>query len=129
MQGEVPAGYDVERLDAVCRKYGISVLLVFGSVARGEATPSSDVDLLYDLRGEALLDHVEPEIRSLDAEPALKADYERWSSARAAFNGALAARDPEAVAQGWQRGYVRGDGPVGFHRTSGGCGRPELQFS
>lgn len=51
----VPAGYDVERLDAVCRKYGISVLLVFGSVARGEATPSSDVDLLYDLRPGARL--------------------------------------------------------------------------
>ena len=51
----VPAGYDAERLDAVCRKYGISVLLVFGSVARGEATPSSDVDLLYDLRPGARL--------------------------------------------------------------------------
>jgi predicted nucleotidyltransferase len=55
MRDEVPAGYDAERLGAVCRKYGISVLLVFGSVARGEATPSSDVDLLYELRPGARL--------------------------------------------------------------------------
>lgn len=46
---------DVDRLDAVCRRYGISTLLVFGSVARGESTPSSDIDLLYDLRPGARL--------------------------------------------------------------------------
>jgi uncharacterized protein len=46
---------DVERLSAVCEEYGIAVLLVFGSVARGEATPSSDIDLLYQLRPGARL--------------------------------------------------------------------------
>ncbi|MBW0116873.1 nucleotidyltransferase family protein [Pseudonocardia abyssalis] len=46
---------DVERLDEVCRRYGISTLLVFGSVARGDSTPAGDVDLLYDLRPGARL--------------------------------------------------------------------------
>ena len=40
---------DRKRLRDVCRRYGIAELLVFGSVARGDATPSSDLDLLYVL--------------------------------------------------------------------------------
>ncbi|MEV6359578.1 nucleotidyltransferase family protein [Nocardia asteroides] len=31
----------------LCAQYGVTELAVFGSVARGEATDSSDVDLLY----------------------------------------------------------------------------------
>lgn len=46
---------DVDRLDAVCRQYGIAALFVFGSVARGEAASASDVDLLYDLEPGARL--------------------------------------------------------------------------
>ena len=37
------------RLAAVCSRYGIARLMIFGSVARGTADPSSDVDILYDL--------------------------------------------------------------------------------
>lgn len=40
---------DRARLDALCRRFGIARLDVFGSVARGEAGPGSDVDLLYEL--------------------------------------------------------------------------------
>jgi uncharacterized protein len=35
------------RLADLCRKYGIAELSVFGSVARGDARPDSDIDLLY----------------------------------------------------------------------------------
>jgi uncharacterized protein len=35
------------QLSELCRKYGIAELSVFGSAARGEARPDSDVDLLY----------------------------------------------------------------------------------
>lgn len=35
------------RLAELCRKYGIAELSVFGSVARGDAQPDNDVDLLY----------------------------------------------------------------------------------
>jgi uncharacterized protein len=35
------------RLAELCRKYGIAELSVFGSIARGDERPDSDVDLLY----------------------------------------------------------------------------------
>ena len=35
------------QLAELCKKYGIAELAVFGSVARGDERPDSDVDLLY----------------------------------------------------------------------------------
>ncbi|MEU6647616.1 nucleotidyltransferase family protein [Saccharomonospora sp. NPDC046836] len=35
------------QLAGLCRKYGIAELAVFGSAARGELRPQSDVDILY----------------------------------------------------------------------------------
>jgi predicted nucleotidyltransferase len=40
---------DAAQLAGVCRRYGIARLDVFGSVSRGEAGPSSDIDVLYEL--------------------------------------------------------------------------------
>jgi len=37
----------------IARKYGISRVFVFGSVARGDESPQSDVDFLVDLQGGA----------------------------------------------------------------------------
>ena len=37
-----------ELLDAVCRKYRVRELAVFGSVARGQAGKNSDVDLYVE---------------------------------------------------------------------------------
>lgn len=37
------------RIAALCQRYGIAELSVFGSVARGDDGPGSDVDLLYVL--------------------------------------------------------------------------------
>ena len=46
----VPEGIvDGGRLAAVCSRYGVGRLVIFGSVARGTAGPSIDVDILYDL--------------------------------------------------------------------------------
>jgi uncharacterized protein len=36
-----------DQIAELCRHYGIAELSVFGSVARGENRPDSDVDLLY----------------------------------------------------------------------------------
>jgi predicted nucleotidyltransferase len=42
----------------LCAKYGASNVRVFGSVARGEADESSDIDLIVDFDPErSLLDH------------------------------------------------------------------------
>lgn len=41
---------DEAALAAICDKYGIAELKVFGSRARGTARPGSDVDVLYALR-------------------------------------------------------------------------------
>lgn len=44
---------DEEKLRDICRRWGIAELSVFGSVARGEADPDSDVDLLYVFEPDA----------------------------------------------------------------------------
>ena len=36
------------RLEALCRKYGVARLSLFGSASRGEMTPESDVDLMVE---------------------------------------------------------------------------------
>lgn len=46
---------DESRLAEICARYGIGRIEVFGSVARGEATSTSDIDLLYELRPGARL--------------------------------------------------------------------------
>lgn len=46
---------DVDRVAEICRRYGVGRLDVFGSVGRGDATPDSDVDVLYELAPGARL--------------------------------------------------------------------------
>ncbi len=46
---------DEARLAQICEQYGIAELSVFGSVARGEAQPNSDMDVLYTLRPDRRL--------------------------------------------------------------------------
>ena len=52
MDGQV---VDAARLERVCRRFGVAELAVFGSVARGDTTPDSDIDLLYELAPGARL--------------------------------------------------------------------------
>jgi hypothetical protein len=59
----------------------------------------------------AQLDDVRPRIASLDEDPDLKAANREWRQSRSAFLARLAAGEPETVKQGWQRYYVRGEGP------------------
>ena len=48
-----------QQILSVAAKHGASNIRVFGSVARGQAGPSSDVDLLVDMRADhSLLDRV-----------------------------------------------------------------------
>ncbi|MBN8713781.1 MAG: nucleotidyltransferase domain-containing protein [Xanthomonadales bacterium] len=38
-----------DQINAACRRYGARRIRVFGSVARGEERPDSDIDFLVDL--------------------------------------------------------------------------------
>ena len=55
-------GLDTDTIVAVGRRHGASFLAVFGSAARGETLPASDVDLLASFsRQKSLLDLVQIE--------------------------------------------------------------------
>jgi len=68
-----------------------------------------------------LIESVEPEIRSLDTDPALRAAYAAFVDSRRAFNRELAEPGSEAQRQQWQKDYFRGRGAVATappdHRT------------
>jgi hypothetical protein len=55
-----------------------------------------------------MLDGVQPRIRRLEDNPALKQEHDAWGASRADFNARLARSEPQAVAEGWQRTYVHG---------------------
>lgn len=55
MPPQLDLGLDRDRLDDICRRYGVARLDVFGSVSRREADPDSDVDVLYELMPGARL--------------------------------------------------------------------------
>lgn len=43
------------QLNSIARKHGIAKVYIFGSVARGDATPKSDVDFLLEMQKDASL--------------------------------------------------------------------------
>jgi predicted nucleotidyltransferase len=43
----------VEKLSEICRKYQVRELSVFGSAARGDMRPDSDIDLLVEFEPDA----------------------------------------------------------------------------
>ena len=44
--------FDVDKLIEICRRYGVSRIGIFGSMARGDDTPESDIDLLVEYSAE-----------------------------------------------------------------------------
>lgn len=58
-----------------------------------------------------MIESVEPEFKSLDTDPELKAAFAAWNLSRTKFNDDLKAEDTEAVKKGWQKEYFRGNSP------------------
>jgi hypothetical protein len=56
---------------------------------------------------------LEPQIRSLDSEPGLRAAFESWSKSRNDFQKWVRDTDPKAPADKWQKLYYRGLRPDG----------------
>jgi predicted nucleotidyltransferase len=46
---------DPRKVERICKANGITRLTLFGSTARGEATPRSDIDLIAELPADATL--------------------------------------------------------------------------
>jgi len=61
----------------------------------------------------AILDSIEPVIRDLSDDPELAAACKAWGNSRLEFNARLLRKEPEAIREGWQRSYVRGENPYG----------------
>ncbi len=52
MDAQTPAlPFDLDRLIEICRRNDVSRIGLFGSLARGEDTPESDIDLLVEFSG------------------------------------------------------------------------------
>jgi hypothetical protein len=76
-------------------------------------------------RGE--LEAVRPEIRTLESEPELHAQYESWSASRGAFNADLHKEGSEAQALKWQKNYYKGLDPAG-QTAAGGDHRTRVRL-
>jgi hypothetical protein len=48
---DVPVG----KIQEICRRYGVKEMAVFGSAARGEMGPGSDIDIMVELAPDSQL--------------------------------------------------------------------------
>jgi len=60
-----------------------------------------------------ILDEIQPRLKNLAENPALKKAHDAWRDSRLAFQARVSRGDPEAVGQGWQRHYIQGRDPSG----------------
>ncbi len=59
------------------------------------------------------LESVQPRLRHISSDAELQEDYRQWNISRSEFIKKLNAKDPDTVATGWQRHYMRGEPPSG----------------
>jgi hypothetical protein len=56
----------------------------------------------------AVLDDIQPRLLKLEDTPELKVEHDAFNESRRTFNKKLKMLEPSAVAQGWQKHYIRG---------------------
>ncbi len=59
------------------------------------------------------LEQIEPKLKTLAANKQLKADYDAWNHNRAEFLKRLNLNEKTAVADGWQKNYMKGENDKG----------------
>lgn len=67
----------------------------------------------FTLQEHDKLNSVQPKLRTLNQDKDLLAAYEAWTTSRAKFNVDLESGEPDALAMGWQKHYMRGETPSG----------------
>jgi hypothetical protein len=75
-----------------------------GSVRFEKGEPFCFITLVQDKK----LEDVQPVLRQLDSNEALKKDYVAWAESRADFNKRLKVREEKAEKERWQRHYMHG---------------------
>jgi uncharacterized protein len=53
VRSQVQVTFPLEQVAELCRRYQVRELSVFGSAARGQLRPESDIDLLVEFEAEA----------------------------------------------------------------------------
>jgi hypothetical protein len=60
-----------------------------------------------------LIEGLVPRVAMIESDPALHEQYQKWQASRSGFLSDLKARDPDALARGWQKDYFQGKTPDG----------------
>lgn len=74
--------------------------------------PGETIAHLFPVRRD-LFERIEPELRSIHADPKAEQQMAIWRESRADFAGRLKQREASAVEEKWQKGYYRGQMPDG----------------
>jgi hypothetical protein len=69
-----PLPFDKNVIISICQKYQVANASLFGSIARGEGTPTSDIDLLVSFTGKMTLFKLAAMKRELTAALGRKVD-------------------------------------------------------
>ena len=55
------------------------------------------------------MEQFQPVMKTLDANPSMKGQFDAWNRERTSFNKRLASGDPDAAKEAWQRFYFKGE--------------------
>lgn len=74
-----------------------------------------------------ILEDITPKMHVIEDNPKLMDEYEQWKAARSSFNQSIAAGDPAALKEAWQRYYMRGLKPDGSKAPKGFTNKRRLK--
>ncbi|MDG2530381.1 DUF6065 family protein [Caulobacter endophyticus] len=78
-----------------------------GTVKFAKGEPFCFITMIQDKP----LETVQPVIRHFNSNPDMRKQYDVWAEKRGEFNARIAARDPAATKEAWQRFYFKGELP------------------
>jgi hypothetical protein len=94
-----------------------------GTVTFSQGEPFCFITLMRS----KVLEDIEPKLHRIEDNPKLLDEYEQWKEARSNFNQSMAAGDPQALKEAWQRYYMRGLKPDGSKAPKGFTNKRRLK--